>query len=352
VTEQSGLDLLRPNGPVAFGGVPEGCVLRFYQEVDDERLAGLLGEAFPRWPGVDIATPAIEYLRWKLRSRPDAPRYHVVAELRSRIIACRFFILQNVKFGEKVLAVRQGVDTAVHPAFQGRGLMTALTYPMPERLREFDADFSVRSGVEAMERAIRYDERKNFYASVDVLRCKLDVTTRTSRDATSSAWSIRSAARFDERVRQFMIEASAPFWLIVERTPEYLNWRFADDRAGGFTIRLAEAEGRMLGYLVLRMSGSRGYIADLLALPGRDDVVASLVADALDLFRSSGVSSVECWATRNHPYRQVLHQHGFDEKRRTMQFYCQPMRVADEVVEPFGGRDAVMHLVSGDTDLV
>lgn len=187
MTEQAGLDLLRPNGPVAFGGIPEGCVLRFYQESDDERLVDLLTEAFPRWPGVDISTPAIKYLRWKLRGRPDALRYHVVAELGSQIIACRFFVLQNVKFGDKVLAVRQGVDTSVHPAFQGRGLMIALTYPMPERLREFDADFSVRSGVEAMERAVRYDERKNFYASVDVLRCNLGAAKRPSRDAAPSA---------------------------------------------------------------------------------------------------------------------------------------------------------------------
>lgn len=149
-----------------------------------------------------------------------------------------------------------------------------------------------------------------------------------------------------------MVEAAAPFWLIVERTPEYLNWRFADARAGAFAIRLAESDGHILGYLVLRMSGGRGHIADLLVLPGRDDVVASLVRDALGQFQSSGVSSVECWATRNHPYREALGQHGFDEKRRTIQFYCQPMRVADEVVEPFGGRDLVMHLVSGDTDLV
>ncbi len=350
MTEQSGLDLLRPNGPVGFGGIPDGCVLRFYEEPDEERLVDLLIKAYPRWPAVGISVPAVEYLRWKLRSRPNALRYHVVAELGSRLIACRFFLLQDVKFGDKVLGVRQGVDTTVHTEFQGRGLMTALTYPMPERLREFDADFSVRSGLEAMERAVRYDERKNFYASVDVLRCKVD--KRSSHDSAPSAWSIRSAPAFDERIRGFAAEASAPFWLIVERTPEYLNWRFADARAGAFTIRLAEANGLILGYLVLRMSGSRGYIADLLALPDRDDVVASLVEDALVQFRASGVSSVECWSTRSHPYREVLGRHGFDEKRRTMQFYCQPIRVPDAVVEPFGGRDAVMHLVSGDTDLV
>jgi RimJ/RimL family protein N-acetyltransferase len=351
VTVQAGLDLLRQNGPPAFGAIPEGCVLRFYEESDDQLLVALLVEAFPRWPAVDVPTTAIEYLQWKLHSAANAWRYHVVAELGSRIVACRFFVLQNVKFGDTMLAVRQGVDTSVHPAFQGRGLMTALTYPIPDRLRGFDADFSVRSGEEAMERAVRYDERQNYYARVDVLRCNLDAAA-PSRDSTPSAWSIRSAPMFDERIRPFMTEASAPFWLIVERTPAYLNWRFADARSGAFTIRIAEAEGRILGYLVLRALGSRGYIAVLLALPGRDDVVVSLVGDALHQFRHSGVSSVECWAAQNHPYRQVLGRHGFDEKRRTMQFYCQPIRVDDHVVEPFGSHDTVMHLVSGDTDLV
>ena len=343
-------DLLRPEGSFSHGSVPSGCVLRYFREGDENRLLELLTDTFPRWPALDISVPAIDHLRWKLHSWPDAVRFHVVAELGRRIIGCRLFLPQTIKIGDRFFEVRQGVDTVVHKDYQGRGLMVALTYLVPDRLwDECDMDFSVRSGTKSLNGMRRYDERENRYAWVDVLR--LDATARAEFADGAAEWTIASVRRFDERIRPFVEEASAPFWFIVARTPEWLNWRYADARARAFTIRQAELEGRVLGYSVLRLSGDRGYIADLLALPGRHDVVESMLHDAHRHFVANGVRSVEWWATQSHPYRDMFEQTGYLPKRRR-EVYCQPFHVEDEVVMPFEDPTTPIHIVSGDTDLV
>ena len=346
-------DLLRPEGSFSHGSVPTGCVLRFFQEGDEYGLLELLNETFPRWPCVDISVPPIDHLRWKLHSQPEAVRYQVVAELGSHIIGCRLFLLQQVKIGGRFFEVRQGVDTVVHQDYQGRGLMAALTYPVPARLWEdFDMNFSVRSGTEALKRIRRYDERQNRYALVDVFRLEAPTTVEAKGGGSAVDWSIATVRRFDERIRPFVGEASTAFWFIVDRTPEYLNWRYADALAGMFTIRQAETDGQILGYSVLRLSRGRGYIADLLTLPARHDVVESLLCDAHRHFVANDVRLVEWWATPSHPYRGVFEETGYRPKRLRVELYCQPFHVEDEVVMPFEDPSTPMHIVSGDTDLV
>lgn len=66
-------------------------------------------------------------------------------------------------------------------------------------------------------------------------------------------------------------------------------------------MRVAEEDGRILGYAVLKRDRDLGYIADLLALPNRLDVVRSLVEDALRSFREADVAGVVCWMTSRHP---------------------------------------------------
>jgi hypothetical protein len=344
-------DLLRSPGSRSEGHIPEGCVLRYYRDGDEEPLVDLLKATYRRWPSVASDVPPVDHLHWKLRSTPDSPRYHVVAELQSRIIACRFFIVQSVRMGDRVLTVRQGTDTSVHPEFQGTGLMTAMTYPLPPRLRdEFDADLSINSDAKALHSIRRHDERKNAYARVDVLTA--EVQSDAERAGVPVDMSLVQVPHFDRNVTPFVAQASAPFWCIVDRTPDYLNWRFADPRAGAFTILLARDERRILGYVVLGASGVRGRIADLLILPGRDDVLNALLSHAMTKLRDSGASSVECWATPSHPYRDVLSALGFERARRTVEFYCQPLRVPDAAVASFGDPRTRIHLMSGDTDLV
>ena len=350
----SGVDRLREGGAAPLGHLPDGCVARFYQPGDDVRMLELLDASFRRWPAVEIAGHRLKHLQWKLRSTPDATRYHVVAELDSKIIACRPYLLSKVRLCGELVSVRQGVDNAVHPDYRDGGLMTALMYPVPARLRNFDVYFGIRSGAKAFQKMLRHEERQSCDIGVDVMELSgrlLEDATASSDDEPPVDWSISSVTKFDERIDALCEEASLPFRFIFRRTREYLNWRYADERAGSFTMRLVEQGDRLLGFSALRVAGARGYIADLLALPGRTDVAASLAHDALVHVREHGVTSLQWWATSGHPYRAGFRQLGFREKAQKT-VYFQPIRLADERLTRFQSAKTPIHVTAGDTDLV
>jgi hypothetical protein len=157
-------------------------------------------------------------------------------------------------------------------------------------------------------------------------------------------------ARFDERIEAFCAQASVPFALIHRRTRASLNWRYCDPRGGLFTVRLAQAQGRILGYSVLTLRDTVGHIADLLALPDRLDVVRSLVVDALRQFKASNAISVRCRMVNAHPYTEVLRRHGFEAIPTDSGTVYRPRRLGAEALAFLQAANTPIHLTMGDSD--
>jgi hypothetical protein len=164
--------------------------------------------------------------------------------------------------------------------------------------------------------------------------------------------SIAALERFDERIGGFFEEAARPFDFIVVRSADYLHWRYCDPAAGRFTIRVAEQQGRLLGYLVFKIAEGEGYIADLLALPGRSDVVRSLVEDALRHFREAGVEQVTCWMVSRHPYNGILRRYGFLDSGKDVGFGCREVSLDRSDLDFLEDLRARIHLTHGDTDWI
>ncbi|HEU0074472.1 MAG TPA: hypothetical protein VFS30_10710, partial [Dehalococcoidia bacterium] len=59
---------------------------------------------------------------------------------------------------------------------------------------------------------------------------------------------------------------------------------------------------------------------DLLALPGREDVVEELLDTGLSYLRNAGVASVHAWSASAHPYNDVLTRYGFVDSRKKLNF--------------------------------
>ena len=354
----------------------EGWEQRQYRTGDEEGLLELLTAGFGRWPGVDIDVPAIDHLRWKLLSR-GAQNWHQLITIDGRIAGGRSHLRQRIKVGDRVLRSVQPVDNAVHPAYRKLGVMDYLRRVEHAQLAEtVDVRFNVRSASAAISRL-----REKYAGETVQLANRTEVLTNypgvladgsswairlarglplflrrlgyalLDRQSNDVSYAIQAAARFDERVDALWQEAAAEFAFIVERTKDYLNCRFADPRAGAFTIRLAEEDGRLLGYSVLRVSGGRGYVADLLTLPHRPDVVRSLLRDGPAYFRDTGVEAVDCWTQAHHPYRATLRRLGFLHRRWTIALACLLFSSPDGL-DFARSRRAPIHVMAGDTDLI
>lgn len=335
-----------------------GAPLRFsrrpHRVGDDVLLLDLLRAAFGRWPKVELQVDPIDHLRWKLANTPESPGLHRITEVDGRPASSVFCWLQQVKLRDTVYRSIQGTDRVVHPDFQRRGLADEIGRWRREHADDQPCDFQFgpRSGHPAMIRlSERAQRRPTSFAIANRIRVlTLSLRAGAGARAASDACTIRSADRFDQHMDNFWPRAAEPYDFIVKRTADYLNWRYADPRAGLFTIRLAERDGELLGYSVLRLSHGRGYIADLLALPDRLDVAASLFDDAVAHFAGRAIPRIDCWLPVRHPYQPLARERAFVDKRVVdIDVYVHnPALDLSFLSDP----TVPVHLSAGDTDLV
>ena len=363
-----------------------GARIRNAVEADAAQMVELLFRAFKRWPAFELFESPVEHLRWKMRSDPIAARHQWIAELEGGIAAMIVIIVRRVRVRGRDYLVRDGADAAVDPQHQERGLYGAMLDHTRERPQasDFDLGFGFTTNPRARRpsrsegraplgnpiqvlqkpynaRAIIARRREKYGgrlpAPLAVLRIKLETIFNRLRHRpywrpAERTWSITTLERFDDRIEGFFDEAARPFDLLILRSQGYLNWRYCELAAGQFTVRVAEQEGRILGYLVFKVSEGSGYIVDLLALSGRIDVVRSLVEDALHLFRESDVELVTCWMISRHPYNPILRRYGFIDTRRDVGFRYRAVSLDESELEFLADEGARIHLMHGDSDWV
>jgi hypothetical protein len=176
---------------------------------------------------------------------------------------------------------------------------------------------------------------------------------RHRRPEERGSFRIAEIERFDDRVDRFFAQAAAPWELIMVRSREHLDWRYCDRRAGRFHAFAAEdAGGAILGYAVGKARGEQGYLVDLLALPGRLEVVAALVAEIDVALERAGCVDVLCWLPARHPYRAALHRAGFIDTRHRPVITHRPCRLPVEALAFLDAPEVPIHFMLGDTDLV
>jgi len=352
--------------------------IRLVRDDDHAALLKHLQASFDGWPAVDISVPAIDHLRWKLGDGWPGDVYNYVAELDGKIVAAQFHQTWRVRVGGRELLARRGSDASVRPDYRGLGIMSRMRPFMIEDMLPAAHFLFGSTAHPAMAKLYEREPRLHFAHRWWVLRCpfsireavstfklrpgrslpKLGRSLRTftrwrrAGPAIDRSFSLRTIERFDDRIDAFCEEACAPFDFAVVRTRDVLNWRYADPRAGGFTIRLAEYEDRLLGYAVLRVTGGLGYIADILALPGRLDVVDSLARDGAQQLRKTGAAAGECWLMANHPYVDAVRNAGFLGRRVRAAPTFEPMSVPEREMTFLCGRDVAVHLTVGDMDII
>jgi hypothetical protein len=360
--------------------------VRNASEADQPELVKLLLRAFRRWPAFEIQVPALEHLRWKMRSVGITARDHFVAEIDGRIVAMMLRIVRRVRLQGRDCLGRDGVDAAVDPGCQGRGLFGAIDDCAEESPRTAEFDLSLwfstnprtrrrskpekwRSPTNPIQvlqkpyraRAIvaRRGERHGARLPAPLAVLRIELRKAVNRllhppyvRRARCEGSIATLERFDERIGGFFDEAARAFDFIVVRSREYLNWRYCDPAAGRFTVRAVEREGRLLGYAALKVADGEGYVADLLALPGRSDVVRSLIEDALRIFREAGVERVTCWMISRHPYSGILRRYGFLDSGKDVGFGYLTVSPTGGDLEFLEDPRARVHLTHGDSDWV
>lgn len=361
---------------------------------------------YPAWFSLPVSPE--DHLEWKYRDCQVGAQLTLTVEPNDRIAGFvghtrRIWLVRG-----RPLVVRFGYDLCLLPEWQGRGLYRAIgacikqevhpsvdftlsewTHPADRHLaRERgywgpanEAHDYVRilrplSKLHALTNPFRWLRGRNDQTAdsssnttpvilaressrLSRLRNLATLTGRFARSLLArrpapraESWTTTTLTHFEDQHAPFLDSALSQFDFVGERSVPYLNWRFCDERAGPFTIRVARQDDQLLDYAVTRANSDNARVADILTLPGRTDIAESLIRDAISLAQQAGSDSVEVRLPMRHPYQSALSRTGFFDRGHFAGELIEP-GYAEEIDLGFlENEDASIHYTLADSDIV
>ena len=353
-------------------------------KADLDGVFALFEVAFDDWPGFPLDVNRREHLEWKVHSTADSLRLSIGAHLDGEIVGAIIRVDRRLKLGDRVVSAQSGGDSSMLPRLQGQGLFSRMRKASVEQAREnsvamhllFPGHPAALQSWLSTGLVPRRTKSGLLLKPLDVMQAAGQTERLRGRlprpimaaGVLAAVWMSRlrhgrsnppavdgfiaTIDQFDASVSEFWASASQDFDFIPVRDRDYLNWRYCDPRAGGFTVRAATMDGRLDGYLVLKFRDGRAHVVDVLARSGRLDVVERLIWDAVRVARQRSADAVACQLPVGHPYWKTVQRAGFFDTGGRWDFggFALAMDPAPlDIIEQPGTR---IHVTRGDTDLV
>jgi GNAT superfamily N-acetyltransferase len=326
--------------------------IRRFQKTD---LTGIAKLAETVYRGDALADTA--YLEWKYLRNPLGEAMVAVCECEGQIIGAQALVPQPMKIGDEVYQCAWGCDLMIHPEFRRQGIFIALArftfewskgiisivygtrgmrdptirglfkyfnYMKPGRLIMLMKYLRPLSAL----RCIWIYEKVTSKNALRYLRELLELLTVTlSGTFTSSILRLAGGSKLprkDEAIEVKEINAAIfgsefdKLWeeskdgspVMVVRSKEYLNWRYANP-VGEYVAFRADKQGALRGYAALAyvMTGKMkaAWLFDLLA--SESDVASALLQQCMNRAKRDNAIVFKMWdmkVTRNYSRRLGL----------------------------------------------
>jgi hypothetical protein len=166
--------------------------------------------------------------------------------------------------------------------------------------------------------------------------------------------TVSTISRFDDRVDDLYERAGMAFDVLTVRTSRYLNWRHCDARAGGDTTNLGcfDRDGRLIGYAVFKRASDRCSLVDLLIDPVHRAAGYHLLDVGIRRMQSTGVGSIGCWLSPEHPDEPALSAMGFLDAGPQQLNFGSPAFSAPAALAILGDGTSRQHITMSDFDFV
>jgi hypothetical protein len=131
----------------------------------------------------------------------------------------------------------------------------------------------------------------------------------------------------------------------LERSAEYLNWRYIDNPLVRHEIVTARRNGRLVGYIVWTQAGDNAFIVDLFCEQDAA-IVRHLAAEIVVLAQKRYANSVNVWIEKSHPWRSVFVEMGFRLRESAPMMILPSKSFAHKI----HGKPTGCYLMQGDRD--
>jgi GNAT superfamily N-acetyltransferase len=358
-----------------------------YRKGDETQIVELLDLLFDGWPHFDLNCASIDHWRWKYQDNPFKRFIITVAVTSKKIVGVVHTHPLNIKIGDEPYFCTFGGDTGVHPDFRRRGIHKQLSAINNVRKKEAGSQYHyLITGNPIVIKSFLKTRNLFPYKMSKRIRIR-DISLHLLMNPREKAWMVKLAfnnvkrlnylsnifghsiisskniniskiSRFDNRISEFWKQISEHYNFILVRNPDYLNWRYSDFRGGNYVINIAEENGNILGYIILRINRYRkdysiGVIVDFLTIPKRSDAAHALMAEAVNYFDSQDVNIVQSLVVKNHPLEKIHKMHGFLDSRESPHiFYLRYGTQKKLSIPKTNNPQKGAHFVYGDTDVI
>lgn len=357
--------------------------VRSYKIGEEAEIIELLTLAFNGWPRIDLDYTPHEHWIWKFLDNPLKKSFITVCEHDKKIVACEHEFLIKIRIGKSKLLCTYSSDQAVHPNYRGMGLSNAMVEYSSEQRRKYGCDFGywitsnpimIRSyqkhwpsfphrvinlvKIQDIGLQIHKMPMKNpWFMRVGYLFLKYvnKIKNLLKNYDSHNELTISKVDTFDDRVNEFWAKIQHNYDFIVERTKEYLNWRYCDPRAGEYQIMIAEKDSELVGYCVFTINNYNpeypvGYIVELLTLPGESEAATKLLREAVNYFDNNEVNIINCLTVKSHIVNRILSKQGFLDSRMPVYVFTYTIDFEEEYNKIQGFDRNRVYISYGDLD--
>jgi len=240
-------------------GSSVGLSVREYTPSDEDAVLELLRASLGGGP---TGVRSSAFFRWKHVWNPFGPTFMLVAEEGGAIVGLRAFLRWEFTAEGNTFRAVRAVDTATHPAHQGRGIFKRLTLEAIDAL-DGDADLVfntpnaqslpgyLKMGWTMVGRLpvwIRVRRPVRFARGVR----HLDETSAV--DVLPVPPDAPSVLQDETAIAELLAGLDAPAdRLSTRRSPEYLRWRYGSGSGLGYrTVADVDGDGRLRGLAIYR----------------------------------------------------------------------------------------------------
>ena len=314
--------------------------IRAYQKGDENGIFELMESVYPEkkydrgeWT---------RWWKWRYMDNPAGFSRIWVADHDGKIVGTRSVILVKMKISGENIMVSQNTDLMTHPDYRRQGIFSAIEKKSFDQLKDegayitysFPSKMSypryMKSGsffdVCVLQTPIKPLNLKNilkkrigndFLLKICTIigMIFINIFYKTKKSPEIEGLTISKITSFDDRVDDFWKKISNDYAIITVRNKEYLNWRYVNVPDVDYIIYLAEKNGEICGYMVLRCMKLQelvvGCIFEVITYLDQEDVTHHLIAKAIEYFEREGVDIIYCKMIVNKIFNEIFGKNGF-----------------------------------------
>jgi GNAT superfamily N-acetyltransferase/ribosomal protein S18 acetylase RimI-like enzyme len=340
--------------------LPPAVTFRPAQEVDTDSIVELLNRVYGNWG-------TVQHYRWKTQQTPTPFKLLPWLAVCDGKLVGHYGMLpyQAVLEGELIRAA-QSVDAAVLPEYRRRGILASLEAAMLEQAAQagvamiyaFPGLFSLRmhdrvgyspftfvpeatcllEPIPVWRAAVRHlpNDLRALWAVWKASRSRPDSAAAVSNlarlrqellfvlswaaragrqafpDSINGYTEITEAGSFTKDFDDLWQEVGPQVPIGLCKDAAYLRWRYASQPGASYRTLEARQNGRMVGFLVLRLSqGLQSEVCELVVAPPTHEAAFDLLAAARKMAVLKGKRVLNAWCAPHDPLQPAYSSAGF-----------------------------------------